>query len=207
MVSLWKSAALGRHITSWNKVNQIMENKNAKIISTQRKTAHREKNAALVDVLDKVVSKGAYLEGDIIFELADIDLLFIKLKLIVGSTSHLSGKSSQRETAKEDTIYIEKMKEHIKKIEQNINVLTRLDSPEKAEKGIAKLVLTLIELIRQLLEREAVRKIDRGELTDTQIEKAGLTFKALEKKMEELKKIFGIEDELNLDLGPIGKLL
>jgi hypothetical protein len=80
--------------------------------------------------------------------------------------------------------------------------------PQNVEKGLAKLVLTLIELLRQLMERQAVRRMEGGTLTDDEVERLGQTFMKLEQRMEELKKAFGLEGEdLNLNLGPLGKLM
>ena len=80
--------------------------------------------------------------------------------------------------------------------------------PEKLEQGLARLVLTLIELLRQLMERQALRRIEGGSLTDEEIERLGETFMLLEQRMEELKRDFGLEDEdLNLNLGPLGDLM
>jgi uncharacterized protein YjiS (DUF1127 family) len=80
--------------------------------------------------------------------------------------------------------------------------------PEKVEQGLAQLVLTLIELLRQLMERQALRRMDDGTLTDEQIEENGLTFMRLADRMDELKETFGLRDEdLNLDLGPLGRLV
>jgi hypothetical protein len=82
-----------------------------------------------------------------------------------------------------------------------------LDS-SKVEQGLAKLVLTIIELLRQLMERQAMRRVESDSLTDDQLEELGLTLMRLEEKMEELKIIFGLETEdLNIELGPLGKLL
>jgi CRISPR/Cas system-associated endonuclease Cas1 len=79
---------------------------------------------------------------------------------------------------------------------------------EKAERGLAGLVLTLVELIRQLMERQAMRRVEAGSLTDDQVERLGRTLMALEERMEELKEHFGLSDEdLNIDLGPLGRLL
>jgi hypothetical protein len=85
----------------------------------------------------------------------------------------------------------------------------RLDAdPEEVERGLAQLVLTLVELLRQLMERQAVRRVEAGTLDDEQIERLGQTFMALEERMDELKEHFGLSDEdLNLDLGPLGRLL
>ncbi len=80
--------------------------------------------------------------------------------------------------------------------------------PEQVERGLAQLVLTLIELLRQLMERQAVRRIEGGDLTDEEIERLGQTFMKLEARMDELKETFELRDEdLNLNLGPLGDLL
>jgi hypothetical protein len=79
---------------------------------------------------------------------------------------------------------------------------------EKVEQGLAKLVLTLIELIRRLMEKQAITRIENGSLTDEQIEDLGSTFMKLDDKMEELKESFDLQDEdLNLNLGPLGDLM
>jgi hypothetical protein len=80
--------------------------------------------------------------------------------------------------------------------------------PEALEKGLAQLVLTIIELLRQLMERQALRRIEGGTLTDEEVERLGRTFLALSERMEELRDVFGLEQEdLNLDLGPLGNLI
>jgi hypothetical protein len=80
--------------------------------------------------------------------------------------------------------------------------------PQNVERGIAQLVLTLIDLVRQLMERQAVRRMEGGSLTDEEIERLGQTFLLLSRRMDELKTTFGLEDkDLNIDLGPLGKLL
>ena len=80
--------------------------------------------------------------------------------------------------------------------------------PERVEQGLAQLVLTLIELLRQLMERQALRRMEQGTLSDEQIERLGETFMKLSRRMDELKAEFGLEDrDLNLNLGPLGDLL
>ena len=80
--------------------------------------------------------------------------------------------------------------------------------PEKVEQGLAKLVLTLVELLRRLMERQAVRRMEAGSLSDEEIERLGLAFMRLDQRMDELKAAFGLQGEdLNLDLGPIGDLM
>jgi hypothetical protein len=76
------------------------------------------------------------------------------------------------------------------------------------EKGLAQLVMTLIELLRQLMERQALRRMEADTLTDEEIERLGRTFMALAERMEELKDAFGLsDDDLNLNLGPLGTLM
>lgn len=80
--------------------------------------------------------------------------------------------------------------------------------PESVKKGLGQLVLTLVELVRQLLERQALRRIEGGSLTEQEVEVLGLTFLELNEQMQRLKQEFGLTDkDLNLDLGPLGKLL
>jgi len=80
--------------------------------------------------------------------------------------------------------------------------------PDDVKHGLGKLVLTVIELLRELLERQAIRRIEGGSLTDAEVERLGTTFMRLAEEMERLKRDFGLHDEdLNLDLGPLGRLL
>ena len=85
----------------------------------------------------------------------------------------------------------------------------RIDAdPESVERGLVCLVLTLVELLRQLMERQALRRVDAGDLDDDQVENIGRTLMALEDRMAELRDHFGLEPEdLNIDLGPLGPLL
>jgi hypothetical protein len=79
---------------------------------------------------------------------------------------------------------------------------------DNLEKGLAQLVLTLVELLRQLMERQALRRIEGGSLSAEEVERLGQTFMLLEQRMEELKETFGLDEEdLNMDLGPLGRLL
>lgn len=79
--------------------------------------------------------------------------------------------------------------------------------PENVEQGLARLVLTVIELLRQLLEHQAIRRMDGGTLTDEQVERLGLALLKLDHRMGELKTVFGLtDDDLNIDLGPLGRL-
>jgi len=79
--------------------------------------------------------------------------------------------------------------------------------PEIVENGLARLVLSIIELVRRLLEKQALRRMDAGNLSEEEIERLGSALMKLEEKMDEMKKVFGLSDEdLNLKLGPVKTL-
>ena len=80
--------------------------------------------------------------------------------------------------------------------------------PDDVRKSVAKLVLTLVEFIRQLLERQAIRRMDAGTLTPEEIEAVGLALMRLEETVRDLGAQFGmVPEDLNLDLGPVGRLM
>jgi hypothetical protein len=82
------------------------------------------------------------------------------------------------------------------------------DDPEAAERGLAALVLTLVELLRQLMERQAIRRVEDGTVTDEQAERLGYNLMRLDERMSELIEQFGLtREDLNIDLGPLGPLL
>lgn len=81
-------------------------------------------------------------------------------------------------------------------------------TPDTVERDLVKLVLTVVELLRQLMERQALRRFDQGDLDEEQEERIGLTLMLLEERMAELRDRYGLRPEdLNLDLGPLGPLL
>ena len=85
----------------------------------------------------------------------------------------------------------------------------RLDlDPDRLKNGLGQLVLTLIKLLHEVLERQALRRIDAGSLSEEQIERLGLTLMGQAEEIDRLRREFGLdEQDLNLDLGPLGKLL
>jgi hypothetical protein len=85
----------------------------------------------------------------------------------------------------------------------------RIDaSPDDIEAGLARLVLTLVEFLRQVLEHQAVRRMEGGTLSDDEIERLGLALMRLQERLDEIRSAFGLEgDDLNIDLGPLGRLL
>lgn len=173
-----------------------------------------EERITLIDALDRVLQKGAVISGDVTIRVTDVDLVYLGLRVLLTSISkaeELSGKRPavlERAPTDGERAYLARLEREIRRAEANIPRLIEMDRPERAEKGLAQLVLTVVELLRRLLEREAMRRIQRGTLTSVEVERLGMTFKALGKKVEELKAVFGLHDEeLNLELGPLGHLM
>jgi hypothetical protein len=93
--------------------------------------------------------------------------------------------------------------------EEGRKLAHRLETkPESVERDLFKLVLTIVELIRQLMEKQALRRVDEGDLSEDQVERLGVGLMRLEEAMEELKSRYDLTtDDLDIDLGPLGTLL
>jgi len=172
-----------------------------------------ENRVTLLDALDKVIETGAVVCGDLTVRVADIDLIYIGLRLVATSVSRLE-KSHPVDTASDrpptpaELDYLRQLEAEIERAEKNISSMIQISQPKQAEQGLAKLVLTLVILIKRLMEREVFRRIQSGALAAVEMQKLGLTFLALDKKVEELKLVFGLQnEELNLELGPLGNLM
>ena len=106
-----------------------------------------------------------------------------------------------------ETAHADEFVEQLRRVADTLPERINVDA-QSVEQGLAKLVLTLIELIRRLLEKQAIRRMEGGALSPEQVEELGLALMKLEAKLQELKAQFGLaEEDLNLDLGPIGRLI
>lgn len=225
-------------------IKSIRSIKHTKEIEKQRDTLHPVGGFTILELLDRLLDKGVVVKGEIILSIAEIDLVYLNLGLLLSSvktvekarirggngeatliswqnTSQASktppmvarrvypvrnssdgggiGKDSST-IAKTLPSVIDHGMEQIFKPKANIN-------PKNVEKGLAKLVLTVVDLLRKLMEKQAVRQMEAGLLTAWQTDRVGTTFLLLDERMEQLKKVFGLKDEdLNLDLGPLGEL-
>lgn len=92
--------------------------------------------------------------------------------------------------------------------EESASTAGRIElSPENIEQGLGKLVLTLVDFLRQLLERQAIRRMEGGTLSDEEVEQMGAALMKLEAKIQELAEQFGLSPgDLNIELGPLGRL-
>ena len=190
----------------------------------------KNRHFTILELLDRLLDKGVVVKGEVLLSVADIDLVYLNLGLLLSSVktvekaaTHLSWQTSTQGAVLEDprlevgrkdlapvngeTIartlpsVIDHELEPIFRTKANID-------PKNVEKGLAKLVLTLVDLIRKLMEKQAVRRMEGGFLTAVEVERMGTAFLLLDKKMEQLKKNFALKDEdLNLDLGPLGELM
>jgi len=103
---------------------------------------------------------------------------------------------------------LEDLRHEIERAASRASPLRWNADPDDVQQSVAQLVLTLVEFIRKLLERQAIRRMDAGTLTDHQIEEVGRALMKLEETVRDIAAKFNISpDELNLDLGPIGKLM
>ena len=122
--------------------------------------------------------------------------------------SNINASTARRLSPEEVEAAVDDLRRELNQIADK-GGMERIDcSQESIEQGLAKLVLGLIELLRRLLERQAVRRMEGGSLTDQQVEEMGLALMKLEKKISELAGSFGLTlNDLNLELGPLGNLL
>ena len=191
------------------------------------------RNVSLVETLDVALTKGVVVAGDITISLADVDLIFVGLRVLLASVetseemrlgyagrrAPVAGPSrpSTKRVGPSSCAGPEGETEGTgdlftgggnSRAAEHIAALPRLDAhPARIEKGLGRLVLTLVDVIRRLLEKQAVRRIDGESLSEDQIENLGESLMKLERKMEELRGFFGLEPEdLNVDLGPLGSL-
>ncbi len=180
-----------------------------------------ERKITLCETLDRVLNKGVVLAGEIIISVADIDLVYLNVQVLLASVE--ADRRAKRPSRTRSGWTFSAMEPHRDHDRRNhtfdvhhgcicrsqcpleLRVAIR---PDDVRNGLGKLVLTLVELIRQLLERQAIRRIEAGSLADDEIERLGITFLQLGEQMTSSENSSVVEeDELNLDLGPLGKLL
>lgn len=191
-----------------------------------------QQRVTLLELLDRLLDKGVVAKGEIILSVADIDIIYLNLGLLLSSVktvekarragpgpSFIEGERrgdffkeenpAVRWVGSKDTRLVpkkdisERGNGELPKIRPRTNI-----DPNNVERGLTKLVLTLIELLRQLMEKQAIRRMEAGFLTPTEVERMGIAFQRLEERMSDLKQVFSLKDkDLNLDLGPLGELM
>jgi hypothetical protein len=191
-----------------------------------------EPRIELSEVLNHILDKGVVLKGEVMLAVADIDLIQLDLGLLLTAVesairaprvagARTLGLAAPRPAARPQASSGSTMESQVvdsldapkqtpvipletvaESLPQRLNT-----DPEKVENGLAKLVLTLIEVLRKVLEHQAVRRMEGGHLSDAEIEKLGIALLRLNDRMQDMKGIFGLtDDDLQIDLGPLGKL-
>ena len=161
--------------------------------------------SSLVDVLDRLLHKGVVVHGQLMLSLAGVDLVQVCLSTLLSTPGHSQRPSGPSPRAVRSVC----APRHGEPQAARARVGPRWNiEPNDAERSVVQLVLTLIELVRELLERQAMRRMDAQTLTPQQVEAVGLALMNLEKTVHDLAHRFGISpDDLNLDLGPLGGLV
>ncbi len=208
------------------------------------------KGVSLCEVLDRVLDTGVVGHGDVVISVADVDLVFLSLRLLLTSveTARKAGMAvptvpGTRRAAEEAGRAAPPPPERLSAPSPPPRIVAPADSPVPAalvraalvpsavevlpaerpaldpatrvnvsadgvKNGLAQLVMVLVRLLHELLERQAVKRIDGGALTDEEIERLGTTLMRQAEEIRRLQKTLGLtDDDMNLDLGPLGKLI
>jgi hypothetical protein len=202
----------------------------------------RTRHISLCEALDRVLNTGVVALGEVTLSVADVDLIYLGLQLVVTSIEsgrELAAASAEPEPGPDGRGSLRLMPGEERPATQagkrspsaalplplagRTGSLPSSAPGEKAElmahapaqadsnrekNGLGKLVLTLMKVLHELLQRQALRRIEGGALTPAQMERLGVTLMNQAREIERLRKDFGLlEEDLNLDLGPLGKLL
>jgi len=185
----------------------------------------------LSEVLSHLIDKGVVLRGEVMLAVADIDLVRLDLGLLLSAVESAIGRggtagasTSLAAAPRRLTAPLPSGSTMESQVVQSLHppsdatvapleavaegLPPRLNTdPDKVENGLAKLVLTLIEVLRKVLEHQAVRRMEGGHLSDAEIERLGVALLRLNDRMQDMKGIFGLtDDDLQIDLGPLGRL-
>jgi hypothetical protein len=175
-------------------------------------TASRAADLTLVDVADRLLDTGVSLMGEATISVADVDLIYLGLDVVLASVDKVRGKgtapivpSPSWPSAIPDGPGAMSASEYqaVGGLPRHIDV-----DPDDVERGLGKLVLTIVEFVRQLLERQAIRRMEAGGLTDAEVERIGVALMRLDEKVGEMASRFGLaREDLRLGLGPLGQLV
>jgi hypothetical protein len=186
----------------------------------------------LADLLSHVLDKGVVLKGEVMLAVADIDLIRLDVGLLLtavetalqhgvageslslglrparsaGAVSRASGSTMESQVVESLPAPKDVAMAPLEAVAEGLPPRLNTD-PDKIENGLAKLVLTLIEVLRKVLEHQAVRRMEGGHLSDEEVERLGVALLRLNDRMQDMKGIFGLtDDDLQIDLGPLGRL-
>jgi hypothetical protein len=190
-----------------------------------------EPRLELSEVLNHILDKGVVLRGEVMLAVADIDLVQLDLGLLLTAVEtamrspRIAGaKRLGLAAPRDETDLVSSGSTMESQVVRSLEApsdaaVTPLEAvaeglpprlntdPDMVDNGLAKLVLSLFEVLRKVLEHQSVRRMEGGHLSDAEIEKLGVALLRLNDRMQDMKGIFGLTDEdLQIDLGPLGKL-
>lgn len=183
------------------------------------------KSQSLLDVVDTLIDKGLALDAEVVLGLANIDLVYLRVGALLAAADRVldtkSGRRRRPPTARPTARPTEMRPssgnpaapdavatsprgvDHAESARARLNAV----APDDTSRSVIRLVLTLVEFVRQLLERQAVRRVREQTLTPEEIERLGTALMRLESTVHELAERHGLDAaDLNLDLGPLGTL-
>jgi hypothetical protein len=186
----------------------------------------------LLDIADRLLETGVSLTGEATISVADVDLVYLGLDLVLASVERVRGREGPllvpgvrasdalaRELpgrrpgegpgAMSADVHAteEDIRDEVARLRADLPDRVDID-PNDVERGLAKLVLTIVEFVRQLLERQAIRRMEAGSLTDGEVERVGTALMRLDEKLGEMAGRFGLaREDLRLGLGPLGQLV
>ncbi|MGH7457848.1 MAG: gas vesicle protein GvpJ [Longimicrobiaceae bacterium] len=199
--------------------------------------AEPEEPHSLADLVSGVLDRGVVVSGDVTVSLAGVDLVYLGLKSVLtsvasarergagaGPAAAIPETTPQRRGAGQPAAPLQPEREELAASGETAgagtlsevalqelaeNLPDRLDiDPDEVRRDLARLVLTIVELLRQVVEHQAVQRMDDEALPAARVEKMGLALLRLEETMHELREIFGLAaEELQIDLGPLGKVV
>jgi hypothetical protein len=190
----------------------------------RRRTLSRVESQSLLDVVDNLIDKGVALDAEVVLGLADIDLVYLRAGALLAAADRVlppkPGGRRRRRAATRATMSASRrsvppdpvgriVETQIAPAGSSRAVSTRADTipTDDTSRSVIRLVLTLVEFVRQLLERQAVRRVREQTLTAEEIERLGRALMRLESTVHELAERHGLDRaDLNLDLGPLGTL-
>ena len=191
---------------------------------TARADAARIQSQSLLDVIDNVIDKGLAVDAEIVLGLADIDLIYLRVGALLAAADRVFGQPPEQ---RRKVAAPSRLPSSAPELSPGVAPgRTRADStivardlgslssaspaalaPDDTSRSVIRLVLTLVEFVRQLLERQAVRRVREQTLNAEEIERLGMALMRLEATVHELADRHGIDaSDLNLDLGPLGTL-
>jgi hypothetical protein len=190
---------------------------------TSRAELARVESQSLLDVIDTVIDKGLAVDAEIVLGLADIDLIYLRIGALLAAAdrvftavplnrqrSSTSSPASMSAPPRSMPAARGRRSAESPVVSQDLDSSSRsriARAPDDTSRSVIRLVLTLVEFVRQLLERQAVRRVRERTLDADEIERLGTALMRLEATVHELAERHGIDPgDLNLDLGPLGTL-